>query len=411
MSRPVVPAPPGWRAEASGNAWALIGEPRDTVPESPAPAPTLVSIGRPDAATEVYLDLEAEGVIAVTGDEDLVVDVVRSWALELATSPLAAGVSVVIVGDRPARPPDTSRVRVVPTWAEAAGDVRAWVEQSAADALCSKVLESQVAVVIVIVSGEAEGATRVIVGADGLSIPALGLTCEAQAVPDQVARRVEALIEDASRPDVQLSFLPEPPPAPPVAVGTAGDDYRDPPFEVLVRLLGEIEVVGGARKLRPQQTAVVAYIALNGPVAANRVEDAVWSAPTASRRKRLANTISACRVALGSGHLPLADADGRYVTGPGLVTDLELFRRRVAYAPGQTAEAAAATLRGALELVTGPVFTSRHAERSSFVWVDVENWISTWELAVTDAAEDLTGRCLDLDDLDGAVWAARRGLD
>ncbi len=45
------------------------------------------------------------------------------------------------------------------------------------------------------------------------------------------------------------------------------------------------------------------------------------------------------------------------------------------------------------------------------MWVDVENWISTWELNVTNVAEDLAQRCLAVDDLDGAVWAARRGLD
>jgi hypothetical protein len=44
------------------------------------------------------------------------------------------------------------------------------------------------------------------------------------------------------------------------------------------------------------------------------------------------------------------------------------------------------------------------------VWVDVENWISTWELKVTDAAEDLAQRYLELGDPKGAVWAARRGL-
>ncbi|MCA1707065.1 MAG: hypothetical protein LC808_28895, partial [Actinobacteria bacterium] len=51
------------------------------------------------------------------------------------------------------------------------------------------------------------------------------------------------------------------------------------------------------------------------------------------------------------------------------------------------------------------------ADRASYAWVDVDNWISTWELKVTDAAEDLAERCLALGDLDGAVWAARRGLN
>lgn len=67
-------------------------------------------------------------------------------------------------------------------------------------------------------------------------------------------------------------------------------------------------------------------------------------------------------------------------------------------------------MRGALELVEGPVFTYRNADRGSYVWVDVENWHSDWELKVSDAAEDLAHRYLDADDVDGAMWAARRGL-
>ena len=47
----------------------------------------------------------------------------------------------------------------------------------------------------------------------------------------------------------------------------------------------------------------------------------------------------------------------------------------------------------------------------SYVWVDVDNWISTWELRVTDTAEDLAQRYLELGDPDNAVWAARRGLN
>lgn len=47
----------------------------------------------------------------------------------------------------------------------------------------------------------------------------------------------------------------------------------------------------------------------------------------------------------------------------------------------------------------------------SYVWVDVDNWISTWELRVTDTAEDLALRYLELGDPDNAVWAARRGLN
>ncbi|HVM14679.1 MAG TPA: bacterial transcriptional activator domain-containing protein, partial [Egibacteraceae bacterium] len=96
--------------------------------------------------------------------------------------------------------------------------------------------------------------------------------------------------------------------------------------------------------------------------------------------------------------------------GPRLVTDVDLFERRLEHASRQDDVAAVVTLRGALELVAGRVFTYRNVDRMSYVWVDVDNWISIWELKVTDTAEDLVRRCLDLDDTEGAIWAARRGL-
>ena len=207
----------------------------------------------------------------------------------------------------------------------------------------------------------------------------------------------------------QLSLLPEPPRTPALALGSVTDEYGDPPFEILVRLLGDISVVGATRSLKPKQVAVLAYIALHAPVAADRVEDAVWVTPTASRRKRLANTVSETRNILGAGNLPIA-VDGRYRIGPGVVTDLDLFERRLEHASLQDELSAAATLRGALELVEGPVFTYRNVDRMSYVWVDVDNWISTWELKVTEVAEDLAQRYLALGDPEGAVWAARRGL-
>ncbi|MGH9021514.1 MAG: AfsR/SARP family transcriptional regulator, partial [Acidimicrobiia bacterium] len=349
------------------------------------------------------------------------------------------------------RPPaDTSdRVVVVSTWDEVADNALAWVKQSEAlvaanrwptllvgrmqsrqsddlaplivfaehvdddrfEALRAAILDGHVSVVLVVLGGKpVEGATRVEVAGTTLSILSLGLTCEAQVVSAVAAERVDDLLVDASRPPAQLSLIPQPITTPPVGVSTSADEYHDPPFEILVRLLGDVSVVGASRSLKPKQVAVLAYVALHAPVASERVEDAVWVAPTASRRKRLANTVSETRNVLGVAHLPLA-TDGRYRVGAEVVTDLDLFDRRVEHAFGQDIESAAPTLRGALELVDGPVFTYRNAERLSYVWVDVENWISTWELKVTDTAEDLAQRYLEMGDPEGAVWAALRGLN
>lgn len=448
LSQAVVPAPKPWRTEASGVSWELKGEPLDRDEDGIASNPALVSIGRPDPDTELYLDLEAEGVVSLVGPAVDVGDVARSWVLELATSPMADGISVVVIGESLAPASEFSdRVHCVDTWDQAEADAIAWCEQSSTllkanrwttpvvgrmqaargddlaplvvvaqaipserlRALADAVLDQQGVVVLVAVGSHVDGALRVDVSEGTLSIPSIGLSCQAQTVPRIVADQVDELLEDASRLPAQLSLIPEPPRHPPVVVGSEVDEYHDPPFEILVRLLGDISVVGATKNLKPKQVAVLAYIALHAPVASDRVEDAVWVTPTASRRKRLANTVSETRSVLGAANLPIS-VDGRYRVGPGVVTDVDLFDRRLEHAAQQDDRPAVATLRGALELVHGPVFTYRSVDRMSYVWVDVDNWISTWELKVTDAAEELAQRYLDLGDPEGGVWAARRGL-
>lgn len=189
----------------------------------------------------------------------------------------------------------------------------------------------------------------------------------------------------------------------------ADAEYEDPAYDVLVRLLGDITVEGGSQSLTPKQTAVVSYIALHGPAGIDRVADAVWSAPTTgSRRKRLANTVSDCRSVLGAQHLPIA-SDGRYRTGPDVITDLDLFERRVEAAAAQPPELAVSTLRGAMALVDGPVFTYPSTE-DAFAWVDLENWVSTWELTVASVAQHLGEMYLDLGQPDDAVAVAHQAL-
>ena len=245
-----------------------------------------------------------------------------------------------------------------------------------------------------------------------MHIPALGLACEAQTVSPHAVSEIDALLADAEHLPSELSCSyasPEAQDARPDSDTPDTTPYVDPPYDILIRCLGDIGVVGGHRALTAKQTAVVTYVALHSPVAAERVEDAVWSAPTASRRKRLANTISECRSALGPEHLPVA-SDGRYRTGERITTDLELFERRLTHANSQQDPARIDLMRQALDLVTGPVFTYRNADRASFVWIDTENWISEWGLTVTRTAHDLANLCLEAGDLDGAVWAARCGL-
>lgn len=73
-------------------------------------------------------------------------------------------------------------------------------------------------------------------------------------------------------------------------------------------------------------------------------------------------------------------------------------------------EPAVEMLRSALDLVRGHVFDYPSTERDSYSLVDVENWISTWELKVTTTAERVADLYLDLGDPTAAVQVAEHAL-
>jgi hypothetical protein len=228
------------------------------------------------------------------------------------------------------------------------------------------------AALAVVVTGPVDGPATVLdCQPDALTLVDVGLACTPDPMEPDALESIVTLLDAADEPGPEQPTLTESP-----AGDGAENTTTEPDFDVLVRLLGDIRVEGGDQLL-PKQSAVVAYIALHGTVSAERLEDAVWAGPsTTSRRKRLANTLSECRAALGRRHLPAATV-GRYSLGPRVTTDTELFDLRVKRAANQPPEQAAETLRSALDLVSGRLFSYRNAERHSYAWVDVENWQST----------------------------------
>jgi DNA-binding SARP family transcriptional activator len=189
--------------------------------------------------------------------------------------------------------------------------------------------------------------------------------------------------------------------------------YEDPPYEVLVRFLGDVSVEGAflKRRLKAKEVAAVVFIALKGPVTVDRVEDALWAAPTeVKRRRRLINIVSQCRAAMGEDHLPKVD-DGYYAVGPLVKTDIDLFEARVGAASRQHRWEDAADLRlSALGLCTGEVFHTKSVDSDSFAWIEASNLVSHWEIRITDLAEELANDCLAHGDVGRAIEACEAGL-
>jgi DNA-binding SARP family transcriptional activator len=449
MTHPASP-PSGWTALDAGHLWTLADLP-SVDSDSICAAPLLVSLGQRDDDGQIYLDLEAERVVSLRGEMETARSVARAMLLELALSPLADTLEVLVVGDfGPSEVAGLDHVTHVASWDDVAGDLVAWVEKSHAalaengwpnafiargidpfhDALAPIVavaseppppgLSDQLrrhplAALAIVAVGDIDDATIIECQPDRLTIVDLNLECSPYPVEPETLDTIVELVYDTD----EHPCIAEPATEPSSILEAllidsdkhSDDDLSDaePVFEVLVRVLGDIRVQGG-EPLAAKQTAVVAYIALHGTVSADRLQDAVWaSATTSSRRKRLANTISECRAALGRHHFPPA-SDGRYRAGPGIATDVSLFDRHLRRAAGQVPADAADSMLSALELITGPLFTYRAADRASFAWVDVENWVSTWEVKIALAAQQCTELLLGLGRTDEAVDTAARIL-
>lgn len=214
---------------------------------------------------------------------------------------------------------------------------------------------------------------------------------------------------------------PETDPAPADEAGVDTDSAPDevelaveplgpPEYEILVRLLGDIRVEGATKAMHAKATSVTAYLALNRTMTSERLEEACWfGAPGMSHRKRLLETMTVCRDAMGSQHLP-PNERGAYTIGDGIRTDVELFDWHVAQVPNQEPADAIVSYRSALDLVTGRPFSYPNKGRASFGWVDFEHQATTWEARIAGVALAFTELCLDHDQPDVAVTTLRRLL-
>lgn len=450
LDEPTVPAVAGWEPQAQGAIWSLDPSQVGHRAEGAAmAAPLLVTLGSPDEGGQLYLDLETAGVVSLSGDRAVARDVAATMLVELAHSPFAANAQVIAVGDLgAARLADLERVRVAGSWLDVTADLSAWASQSRAalaahgwpnpfvargadpdhDALiplvvvaaepppdreaAELILAGPTAAAAVMVGDPIPGATVIECSRDQLVVPQLGLRCRPQVLEPSDIDGVAELMDVAEDSGGQLAwgFWPDTASAPGEQAGPGEGGYVEPSHEIVVRLLGEIAVEGVAAPLTAKQTALVAYIALHRSVSADRLIDAVWAGTASvSPRKRLANTVTKCRAALGARHLPVVK-DNHYSVGPAVVTDVELFERRVAATAQLPPESAAEVLRGALDLVRGPIFDYPSTERDSYSWVSVENWVSVCELKITTAAQRVAELYLELGEPASAMEVAERML-
>ncbi|WCO67953.1 LysM peptidoglycan-binding domain-containing protein [Iamia majanohamensis] len=463
LDQPDTDPPPGWTSSDDGTVWTLteIPDPDDLYYGPLSPAPLMVTIGQPEDDAQLYLDLEADGLTALTGDQAIAMDLARSILTELTLSPLAETLRVIGVGDVVDEDAKVlEHLTVVDSWEGIVEDVEAWASQSHEtlldqrwpnafiarghapdhDALVpvaviadrpppSRLAEvlrtNQPSTVAVVVVGDFEEAVASLrCESDTLNFDMVDLACTPQALDRDELADLTRLVVAADSPEEQLVMealldehetsgqVSDPTPSANEVGGDGPQVERDEPpaFDVLVRLLGDITVEGD-RPLKPKATAVVAYIALNRSVTTERLEEACWfGSDGVSHVKRLHDTMTEARGAIGSQHLP-ANRNGAYAAGPRLRTDVEIFDWHVHRAADLEPAEALVHYRAALDLVSGKPFTYPNAARNSYGWVDFEHHATTWEHRVAGTAQACAAMHIDVAEPTEAIALLGRILE
>lgn len=422
----------GFAQGASGTRWRRT---RFEAREASGVAPACMGVGV-DGASELVLDVEAAGSVAVDGPVEVVAEFLATSAAVLGES-VTGGADVVVVDDTGG--PEATAVEHALALARAhasscaaaldasgvattfAARVRGEGDWAPLVVLAREPLDEAAAAELVNLAGDGgrgiaivapalgDAAWRIAVAADGaVAVPRLAWS--GRLAPAEVTDAATACLAAATGLDTSpvedddgdgspvLSVLPVDP-----------TPFTEPAFDVEVRVLGDVVVDGGATPLDPRSTELVAFLACHPDGAREeRVKTALWpdALPAASS---WTNRVSKVRKALGVGrggelHLPHIAPGGRYSLGEYVTSDLARVRARLAAAPGQEPSRAIATLDEALDLVRGTPFGSVRG----YDWAFALGFVAEAEAVVVDTGHELARRCIEAGDASGALRAVER---
>ena len=202
-------------------------------------------------------------------------------------------------------------------------------------------------------------------------------------------------------------------PEPTDATGAA--DFDEPPWSLLVRLLGTVDVVDrdglAIRFERSKTLELIAWLTLHRSCSTRAgARTALWELDV--RDATFANVVSEARRAMARQVEPPVGEEwlGRTLTEtlplhPGVLSDVDVVRARLDHARLQPPELAIETLRPAVELLRDMPFAC-----TGYLWPDAEGITSNLVLLATSAATELAAHCLSMGDVDGVFWATGRGL-
>jgi DNA-binding SARP family transcriptional activator len=381
------------------------------------PAPALVHVGE-DARGSVYVNLEHLGAVALHGEAGPREQLVQRLLVELAGSPWTALVEIRTTETRHTAADLLDRIMVVDLASEVqrlavlAAHTRAAVANAPATSLAalrwrqaeppdgvSLVLarpeDPELDALLELAADPQTAVVAVITGPYG-GLAGLSITPTELLLPDAVAAVTPAPAADLQQAR-QLINLTAAPDVRPEAEPYATVHEQTPPTaqegEIVVRVLGPLQLDGPIAHLPPQLRDIVLYLALHRRgVSLDEMATALWPEQLRSE-KTLRNRMHDLRRAIG----------GRVSLGPGwafdetVTTDWAKFQ---AWAKGSLDER-----RRALDLVRGQPLRDVKSD-----WASLEGFEAEMEASIVDLALEVGGKLLAEGDPVGAMLAIRAGL-
>ena len=434
-----VPGDARWQLDVLRCTWTLgaqvsLAELGLAAGDTLQPCPALWHVGNSPDGGDVYVDVEAWGVVAI--DSPAATAVLSAAVASFAYSPFREQSKLLVAGvASDPRLPDVERLGDVAdalpvAVGAAAGVALAARHASTLELRAAAMGEAYEPTVLVIDApididqlaeiGGGRGLAVVLRGAvdapcvlratgDVHVLDPLGIEVRPVGLDATQVRAVVDLVQAATEP------LTAAEPTVDTFIDVTRTSYEEPEWDLMVKVLGPVDVVSAAGTRvefdRAKALELVVWLSQHRqrPTRSSARAE-LWDVGV--RDASFANVVSEARRAMARAVPPPEGEEwiGRTLTDdlplhPRVVTDAELLALRVTAARSMPRSIALEVLREGLAMVTDLPFAG-----TSYLWPDAGGHTSSLVLLATGAATQLAEWYLEADDIDGVFWATGFGL-
>jgi hypothetical protein len=433
-NEPQARPPKPWATTDGGWSWRTPWPTNPPAAVRVAPIlPALVPLGKRPDGSELLLDLEAAGSLTIEGTPEHTTAFIRQLVLSLAASPLADNLDLMTIDLAIPGSEHLERIRTTTT-ETATGWLTARTTETAAALAKAKVPSTfaarllgrhhdeweplivatattndhadQLAAVaasgsgaVVITTASSLAGERIILHSDDSAVwVGPNVTFAPSLLPIDAAEDLAELLDHAENAEEHLVLHDKPHTVEPEDDRPIDGAECEEGYDVLVRVIGEVDVQGCNKHLTDAEIELLALLATlrpDGPINIDRLATLLahdeWKTP---KIRSIQARISHLRGKLGTASdgtplLPDSRAAtgnaGRYLLSPRIVTDIDLLDRAYQHAQTLPSSEAIQVLNDVLKMVRGKPYTAR----AGYTWAYDEHAATRAEQAIGDVASSL----------------------